>query len=96
VQASSVRICGPKPATQKDKAVVRGFAADLARKAAMERSVARYFELVCGHYGTREVDELMREWRIKRLHHYCETCTKWVLSKQNFTKGNELPQTPLF
>jgi hypothetical protein len=69
---------------------------DKARKAAKEKALARYFELVCGHYGTRELDELMCNWRTKRLEHFCETCNAWKLSKQNYTKGNELPQNPLF
>jgi hypothetical protein len=74
----------------------QGGGRDAVKNAAIERTLARYFELECGHYGTREVDELMREWRVKRLMHYCETCNGWRPSKQNFTKGNELPQTPLF
>lgn len=74
----------------------RTYAAHLAQKAAVEKTLARYFELTCGHYGTRELDELMRDWKTKRLEHFCETCNTWKLSKQNFTKGNELPQEPLF
>jgi hypothetical protein len=82
--------------TPAERKAVNEFARHLAQKAAIEKSLARYFELVCGHYGTREVDELMRESRIKRLEHYCETCNKWVLSKNNFTSGNKVPETPLF
>jgi cytosine/adenosine deaminase-related metal-dependent hydrolase len=96
VGVARVRMCGSGKPTDKDLDVVQQFARELARKAAVEKSIARYFELTCGHYGTREVDEVMREWRVKRLEHYCETCNGWKLSKQNYTKGNELPDTPLF
>jgi len=70
--------------------------ASAARDAAIEKSLARYFELTCGHYGTRELDELMRKWRTKRLQHYCETCNSWRLSKQNYTRGSEIPMEPMF
>jgi hypothetical protein len=90
-----VIVCGPDKPTVADIRVVNEFAAGLrARKAMTEKSAASYFKLTCGHYGSREVDAIMRDWNANRELHYCETCWNWfkVIKPE---KAN-VPQEPLF
>lgn len=83
-------LCGPKPATEKDIAIIKDFAAYLI---AQKRDAA-YLPLVCGHLTTREAARVYRCWRPSPGMYYCETCCKWKeLAKIEKT---EIPQEPLF
>jgi hypothetical protein len=92
-------VCGPGKPTAKDIEIVNAFAADLkkrkAREAAIEKASTPYFKLTCGHYGTRERDEIWRDWNtdVRNLH-YCEVCWNWF--KVVKAPRTELPTEPLF
>jgi hypothetical protein len=59
--------------------------------AAREKNLGRYF-LTCGHYGTRETDELMKMWNGKgRGWHFCETCNNWLLVAKRDQRNMNVP-----
>lgn len=79
----------PAPQTREQAAV----------KAAIEKEYARYIPLACGHYTTREADQVYSVWRPKGrpIKHYCETCGRWVKGRPKVKRqeqGNQ--QEPLF
>lgn len=50
----------------------------MARQAAIERSMARYLKLDCGHMSTLETDLFYSHMRPKKGQTWCENCHDWV------------------
>jgi hypothetical protein len=70
---------------------------DAARRAVIEKSLAGYVLLMCGHRTTNESIEAYSVWAPKGrpVKHYCEKCGKWVAKKPK-PKPIVYPDTPLF
>jgi hypothetical protein len=49
-----------------------------ARKAAIEKELAAYVHLKCGHLTTREEIDFFSVWQAKPRHYYCTKCGKWI------------------
>jgi hypothetical protein len=81
--------------SRKRRVPVRTLQERMARQAAIERSMARYLRLVCGHYSTLEVDLFYSDARPKKGMTWCENCHKWVEIKQPPT-GDTTPDQPMF
>jgi hypothetical protein len=66
---------GPASYTRVPKRV---FQERLAREAAIERAMARYLRLDCGHMSTLETDLFYSHLRPKKGQTWCENCNDWV------------------
>lgn len=66
----------------------------MRRDAAKEKALSRYTPMTCGHYASREIDELYGTWKPRRGYHYCEACCKWFPVAKK-TKPR-YPDIPLF
>lgn len=62
---------------------IRVPAYDKAAEAAIERKLAQYVPLVCGHLTTWEADELYSVFRPDNRSHFCEICRRWKHRKPN-------------
>jgi len=58
--------------------VPSGASRKIARAKAIERELASYVHLKCGHLTTREEIEFFQVWQTKPHHYYCENCGKWI------------------
>lgn len=67
----------------------------LARLAAIEKSLARYLHLECGHYQTLETFNLYLVFRPKKGLTFCESCNENVKIAQP-PHRRPLPQEPMF
>jgi hypothetical protein len=67
----------------------------MARQAAIERELARYIHIECGHYTELETQQRYAVLRPKGHPVYCEKCDKW-LKPMPPSPRQQLPETPLF
>lgn len=56
---------------------------DKAKEAAIEKQLAQYIELECGHLTTWEADELYSVFRPDNRSHFCEIDGRWRHRKPN-------------
>jgi hypothetical protein len=91
---------GQLPVTAVSRGPVRGRsnpggAHRATRNAAIEKSLAAYFRLACGHLTVREEQERLSVFRPDRGKFWCEKCSRWLkLLPKN--KPEPLPDEPLF
>ena len=67
----------------------------MARRAAIESSLAKYIPLECGDYTTLESLNAYRQYSPKRGFAQCEVCNKWV-KISNPPMRPPIPQEPMF
>lgn len=67
----------------------------LARQAALEKGLAKYIHISCGHYTDLETQERYGFARPKRGMVYCEDCDKW-LKPVKPPVPPDLPNEPMF
>jgi hypothetical protein len=68
------------------------------KKYAIEKDLAAYIHLKCGHYTTREEQEFYSVWRPQKGVYFCtgyKKCGKWVALMPK-EKPQPLPDKPLF
>jgi len=58
--------------------VTTGISRKIARAKAIERELAAYVSLKCGHKTTREEIDFYSVWQTKPHRYYCDDCQSWV------------------
>lgn len=86
----------PSPGAYRGRAAPGVSAAQRARDAAVEKALARYTTLACGHITTREEILSYLAWATDPLKRcYCEKCGKYVAVKPPATAA-VVPEEPMF
>jgi len=68
---------------------------EMARQAALEKNLARYIPIMCGHMTDLETQHRYAVWRPKRGLVYCDKCDDWLAVKPP-PKATVYPQQPMF
>jgi hypothetical protein len=86
---------GDKPTGHFSKAQMQR---EMARQAAMEKEMARYIQIACGHVSDLETQQRYAVFRPKKKGQFvfCETCGKWLRPKTYRVTRQNYPETPLF